>query len=1464
MIITFYSYKGGVGRTMALANIAELFFRSGRKVLMVDWDLEAPGLDRYFFKDDSLEDLLEKPGLVDMILDYKEKMMQKPTPADKNTDKTLPFKELDHFLVDIYPDVKNGGKLWLLPPGRRSTEHFAKYANTVITFDWKDFYENWAGELYFEWLRRQFENKADVILIDSRTGLTEIGGVCTYQLADIIIMLCGTNQQNIDGTYRMVKNFTSEEIKKLRTDRPLDILVVPARTEVAEGGKLNDFKVQFIEKFTQFMPPTVISDIWDLRIPYIPFYAYSEAAAVREGSRAVAEEIAESYNKIYEVLTTEYKKSSREAIDVISKTDVNKENEIIKQDEGENEFEPLDMADSIGISADITILHLSELHFKLKRHEKNITFQRNIQKELVTAVKAHLAKHKSPDFVVVTGDIAFSGKKHEYEEAVDFFTKLKSILPAETQFLVVPGNHDADRDQVDEVFSLHRIVIEDKIDKFLESKKQIKHFINSKFKAFRDFCHRLNPSLYQSRDDYFWVTKFKEKNVAFLGLNSAWASEGDNDRFNIALGYRQVKDALKQSADIPNRIALLHHSPFNWLKDMEFGKSRVELFTNCALLLHSHTHVDDALTIKTPVTESICLGSNASYTSEKEGFIGFQFLRVQFKEKAEGIRIIVWPYIFDKRISRFLPDKHRWPGQYDRTYFILDTNKSKSDEKSSLSASLNIPGDYKMWVKEFHSTLPTDQLARKGEVILISLPQVYIPLETSNPFHKYLDEKRMKGEYQSLLEDSEEEIEKLREPTSINIEELVGRVDCLLLEGQVGMGKTTLIKHLAYSITHDSGPATLKGYLPVLVFLKDFWPIYQKKLQKEWAEITFESLLEDYFSKSRCPLTIETVNGFLSKGRVLFLLDGLDEVPDTLRDSLVDLIHRFQFRHNKNRFLITGRPHGIEGKGVECFGDNHRCIEPLYEKKVETFISKWFRAVSGQAEGFAGVNAADLISDIRVHEHSTVFTQNPLLLTALCVFYLVGGKRIPDQRADLYDRIVANLLYRRFHDPTAPEKVNAVWEYLMLMAFNMQTRHIKSIEAFDAKELLKEKYPKMGDESRPVYQKRIKELFDGIEPVCGLLNRVSSGDIEFSHLSFQEFLAAKYMLDMDIDYKISLEGPWWEECLLIYTGLMNLEMKKRSNEIVKEMLYMKPLRLQLLGSRALRDFPYSKREEAAVTTAREKLITLIDSDVSLEERFEAGEILGSLGDPRIQPPPMVCVEAGKFTRGSMENENEQPIRQIYLDEYMIGKYPVTNEKFKAFMSDDGYKEQEYWTPEGWEWLKKENVTEPRYWHDRKWNGANFPVVGVSWYEASAYAEWLSQKTGDKYALPTEAQWEKAARGSKGLVYPWGNKFDKNLCNSDECGLNRTNPVGIFPTGTSPYGCYDMVGNVWEWCCDWYEENYYKKSPAKNPTGPSSGSHRVIKGGSWLFNAWHSRAASRNYVYPAFRDLHLGFRIVRSF
>ncbi len=299
MIYTFYSYKGGVGRTMALANIAELFYQKGFRVLMVDCDLEAPGLERYFPSLD-LNTVLQQHGMIDMLLQYKNQM-------ENDNDPQKPFtpENPKNHVIDVYRTNKGKGKLYLLTAGKRTKNNFSNYVRSVQTFNWQEFYDAWEGELYFNWLREQFENIADIILIDSRTGVSEMGGVCTYHLADVIVMLCAPNQQNLSGTQAMAKNFTSPEVRKRRGERELFVLPVPTRLERAESDQLDDFRKQFLDVFSEFALNTKDIDIrqlWSIRIPYIPKYAYSERVAVREKERESANDISEAYERLFETL----------------------------------------------------------------------------------------------------------------------------------------------------------------------------------------------------------------------------------------------------------------------------------------------------------------------------------------------------------------------------------------------------------------------------------------------------------------------------------------------------------------------------------------------------------------------------------------------------------------------------------------------------------------------------------------------------------------------------------------------------------------------------------------------------------------------------------------------------------------------------------------------------------------------------------------------------------------------------------------------------------------------------------------------------------------------------------------------------------------------------------------------------------------------------------------------------------
>ena len=314
MIVTFYSFKGGVGRSMAMANVAEILAGLGYNVIASDWDLEAPGLERYVAPDRiEAERAASQPGLVDLLAEYKATLTL-PLPAEGTTSDTsttathasvgrVRLRRPSSYTIEMRPAGPRPGTLRLLTAGARGVrgEGYGKYAEAVRTFSWNEFYDKWAGGAYMDFLRADLaegrgENDpagppikpaADILLIDSRTGVTEHGGVATHHLADIVVLTSAANDLNLEGTSWMADALGNPRLIELRSGRKLAVLPVPARIEqTSEKNLLAQFRKAFVDRFSRRLPASLLTSaeefFVDIEIPYMPFYSFTERVAARE------------------------------------------------------------------------------------------------------------------------------------------------------------------------------------------------------------------------------------------------------------------------------------------------------------------------------------------------------------------------------------------------------------------------------------------------------------------------------------------------------------------------------------------------------------------------------------------------------------------------------------------------------------------------------------------------------------------------------------------------------------------------------------------------------------------------------------------------------------------------------------------------------------------------------------------------------------------------------------------------------------------------------------------------------------------------------------------------------------------------------------------------------------------------------------------------------------------------------
>ncbi len=246
----------------------------------------------------------------------------------------------------------------------------------------------------------------------------------------------------------------------------------------------------------------------------------------------------------------------------------------------------------------------------------------------------------------------------------------------------------------------------------------------------------------------------------------------------------------------------------------------------------------------------------------------------------------------------------------------------------------------------------------------------------------------------------------------------------------------------------------------------------------------------------------------------------------------------------------------------------------------------------------------------------------------------------------------------------------------------------------------------------------------------------------------------------------------------------------------------------------------------------------------------------------------VEIPVGILIMGDPKQSEALPQHRLEMAAFRIGRFPVTNVEFAAFVEDGGYTSPQYWTAMGWKAYQARPQAVPAFWRDPHFNAPRQPVVGISWYEAVAFCNWLTAREGKQFRLPSESEWEYAARGpASARTFPWGDIYERDRANTGEEGIHCTTPVDHYPGGVSPFGVWDLAGNVFEWTrskwgMNWNEcEFYYPYEANDGREDPDGSGARVMRGGSWFNRFSEARCAFRSRYLAGSKGSNIGFRVV---
>ena len=759
----------------------------------------------------------------------------------------------------------------------------------------------------------------------------------------------------------------------------------------------------------------------------------------------------------------------------------------------------------------------------------------------------------------------------------------------------------------------------------------------------------------------------------------------------------------------------------------------------------------------------------------------------------------------------------------------------------------------------------------------------------------------------------------------------------LVLLGDPGSGKSTFVNRLVSGLAESADqvqrltgwPQVEANCLPVLVVLRD----YARNIQNGepschhlWSFITAR------LESQNLGAAIEPIHQTLEDGKALVMFDGLDEVPTRDQRRFVrDAVTAFTQRYPKNRYLLTCRilsyqkPANPNEEDLRIAGFPVFTLAPFDDNKIDRFIAAWYHELAEK-----GTVSADERDGLTHHLQTAVrrpdlhgMAGNPLLLTVMALVHTHKG-RLPDARAVLYEDTVDLLLSRWEEQKLASKTARPGLAELLAQAgrAEIDVKRVLWRLAFNAHEQGDTGDGQLADIPEASLQQALanlnkngegkpdlnwaRDVLDLMKLRAGLLIEGLPGVFTFPHRTFQEFLAGVY-LTSEGDFArnaaaLADDAARWREVILLAVGYLLHRQGDTSRPLAlaaelcpeQGQNQEKAWRRAWLAGDVLAELG-SRTADSQLgldlhNRVSHRLLELVTkAKLPAKERGFVGDVLARLGDPRpevlgIDAMQFCYVPPGAFLLGSddkdkLAHNNEKPQQECAIPYgYWLARFPVTVAQFRLFV--------------------EETKTQPGD-PDCLKGQTNHLVMWVSWHEAIAFCHWLTgrwQALGwlpEAYAvtLPSEAEWEKAARGGLELpvkpliqslplknelltlqandrpsrVYPWGSNADPEKMNYEVTGIRRTSTVGSFPDGVSPYGNEEMSGNVWEWTRSVLGSYPYPKPDEERQQREdldAKGS-RVLRGGSFISNHYNVRCVCRYSRVPVARDGHYGFRVVVS-